>query len=78
MDWKLELVAVPVSDVDLAKAFYVEKLGFQADHDARPSDTIRVVQLTPQGSACSLVLGTELTNIEMPPWIAEGSAFSRF
>ena len=57
MDWKLELVAVPVSDVDRAKAFYTEKAGFHADHDHRVSDTIRFVQLTPPGSACSIALG---------------------
>ena len=58
MDWKLELVAVPVSDVDAAKAFYTEKVGFVADHDHRVSDEIRFVQLTPPGSACSIALGT--------------------
>jgi predicted enzyme related to lactoylglutathione lyase len=57
MDWKLELVAIPVSDVDRAKAFYSEKVGFHADHDQRVSDTIRFVQLTPPGSACSIALG---------------------
>jgi catechol 2,3-dioxygenase-like lactoylglutathione lyase family enzyme len=64
-DMKLELVPVPVSDIDRAKAFYVEKLGFNADHDVRPTDTVRVVQLTPPGSACSIVLGAGLPNIEM-------------
>jgi catechol 2,3-dioxygenase-like lactoylglutathione lyase family enzyme len=58
MDWKLELVAVPVSDVDRAKAFYTEKAGFNADHDHRVSDEIRFVQLTPPGSACSIAIGT--------------------
>ena len=58
MDWKLELVAVPVSDVDRAKAFYTEKAGFNVDHDHRVSDEIRFVQLTPPGSACSIALGT--------------------
>ena len=57
MDWKLELVAVPVSDVDRAKAFYSEKVGFHADHDHHVSDEIRFVQLTPPGSACSIALG---------------------
>ena len=52
MDWKLELIAVPVSDVDRAKAFYVEKAGFNPDHDHRVSDDLRFVQLTPPGSAC--------------------------
>ena len=63
MDMKLELVPVPVSDVDRAKAFYVEKLGFNADHDTRFGDTVRVVQLTPPGSACSIVMGTGLPEI---------------
>ena len=57
MDWKLELVAVPVSDVDRAKAFYSEKVGFNVDHDHHVSDEIRFVQLTPPGSACSIALG---------------------
>src|SRR5262245_43818937 len=57
MDWKLELVAGPVSDVDRAKAFYVEQVGFNADHDHTVSDEIRFVQLTPPGSACSIALG---------------------
>jgi predicted enzyme related to lactoylglutathione lyase len=57
MDWKLELVAIPVSDVDRAKAFYAEKVGFTADHDHRVSEEIRFVQLTPPGSACSIAFG---------------------
>lgn len=57
MDWKLELVAVPVSDVDRAKAFYTDKVGFNADHDHQVSDDIRFVQLTPPGSACSIAIG---------------------
>jgi catechol 2,3-dioxygenase-like lactoylglutathione lyase family enzyme len=57
MDWKLELVAIPVSDVDRAKWFYTEKVGFNADHDREVSDEIRFVQLTPPGSACSIALG---------------------
>jgi catechol 2,3-dioxygenase-like lactoylglutathione lyase family enzyme len=57
MDWKLELVAIPVSDVDRAKAFYADQLGFNADHDHTVSDDIRFVQLTPPGSACSIALG---------------------
>ena len=60
MDWRLELVQVPVSDVDRAKSFYTEKAGFNADHDHRVSDEIRFVQLTPPGSACSIALGTGL------------------
>jgi predicted enzyme related to lactoylglutathione lyase len=70
MDWKIELVAVPVSDVDRAKAFYVEQVGFNADHDHQVSDTMRFVQLTPPGSACSVVLGTGIT--EMPPGSQKG------
>jgi predicted enzyme related to lactoylglutathione lyase len=63
MDWKLELIAIPVSDVDRAKAFY-ERVGFNADHDHRVSDEIRFVQLTPPGSACSIAIGTGLTQSE--------------
>jgi catechol 2,3-dioxygenase-like lactoylglutathione lyase family enzyme len=70
MGMKLELVAVPVSDVDRAKAFYVEQLGFKADHDARPNDQLRFVQLTPPGSACSIVIGTGIT--EAKPGSAPG------
>jgi len=58
MDWRLELVQVPVSDVDRAKAFYTEQAGFNADHDHRVSDEIRFVQLTPPGSPTSIALGT--------------------
>src|SRR5438067_5183732 len=61
MDWKLELVAVPVSDVDRAKAFYAEQAGFDADHDHTVSDDMRFVQLTPRGSACSIALGKGIT-----------------
>ena len=64
MDWRLELVQVPVSDVDRAKAFYTEKAGFNADHDHRVSDEIRFVQLTPPGSDCSIALGTGLSGME--------------
>ena len=62
-DMKLELVPVPVSDVDRAKAFYVERVGFNLDHDVQVSDTVRVVQLTPPGSACSIVIGTGMGEI---------------
>src|SRR5213078_1467152 len=62
VDWKLELVAVPVSDVDRAKAFYTEKAGFKADHDHTISDELRFVQLTPPGSACSISLGNGIVN----------------
>jgi catechol 2,3-dioxygenase-like lactoylglutathione lyase family enzyme len=64
MDWKLELVAIPVSDVDRAKAFYTDKVGFNADHDHSVGDEIRFVQLTPPGSACSIALGTGLVDTE--------------
>ena len=64
MDWKLELVAVPVSDVDRAKAFYTEQVGFNADHDHRVSDEMRFVQLTPPGSACSIAIGTGIMETE--------------
>jgi len=62
VDWKLELIAVPVSEVDRAKAFYVEQVGFNADHDHRVSDDLRFVQLTPPGSACSIAIGTGITD----------------
>ncbi len=70
MDWKLELVAIPVSDVDRAKAFYTEKVGFNADHDHRVSDEIRFVQLTPPGSACSIALGIGIN--DAPPGSVQG------
>jgi predicted enzyme related to lactoylglutathione lyase len=63
MDMKLELVAVPVTDVDRAKAFY-EQVGFNTDHDHRVSEELRFVQLTPPGSACSIALGTGVTDAE--------------
>ena len=62
MDWKLELVAVPVSDVDRAKAFYADQVGFNADHDHHVSDEIRFVQLTPHGSACSITIGVGISD----------------
>jgi len=70
MDWKLELVAIPVADVDRAKSFYTEKVGFVADHDHRVSDEIRFVQLTPPGSACSIALGKGVT--DAPPGSVQG------
>jgi predicted enzyme related to lactoylglutathione lyase len=70
MDWKLELVAIPVSDVDRAKAFYTEQVGFIADHDHQVSDDLRFVQLTPPGSACSIAIGAGLT--EAPPGSVKG------
>jgi catechol 2,3-dioxygenase-like lactoylglutathione lyase family enzyme len=70
MDWKIELVAIPVTDVDRAKAFYVDQVGFHADHDHRVTDQLRFVQLTPPGSACSIVLGEGVT--EMSPGSQKG------
>jgi predicted enzyme related to lactoylglutathione lyase len=64
MDWKIELLAVPVSDIDRAKSFYVDQVGFNADHDHTVSDTLRFVQLTPPGSACSIVLDLNMTPME--------------
>ena len=61
MDWKLELVALPVKDVDEAKAFYVDQVGFHADHDHTVDENIRFVQLTPPGSACSITIGRGIT-----------------
>lgn len=63
MNWTLEVVVVPVSDVERARAFYAEKLGFAVDHDRRVSETRRVVQLTPRGSGCSIVIGTGLSRM---------------
>ena len=70
MDWKLELVSVPVSDVDRAKAFYVDQVGFNPDHDHQVNDDLRFVQLTPPGSPCSIAIGTGLT--QMTPGSIEG------
>jgi catechol 2,3-dioxygenase-like lactoylglutathione lyase family enzyme len=69
MDWRLELVQVPVTDVDRAKAFYTEKVGFVEDQDAEVGDGLRFVQLTPPGSACSIALGTGLS--DKPPGSAQ-------
>ena len=63
MDMKLELVPVPVSDVDRAKKFYVDQVGFNADHDHQVNEQLRFVQLTPPGSACSIVIGTGITDM---------------
>ena len=70
MDYKLELVAIPVSDVDRAKEFYVERAGFNPDHDHAVGDDIRFVQLTPPGSACSIAIGHGLT--DAPPGSVKG------
>jgi predicted enzyme related to lactoylglutathione lyase len=64
VDYRLELVAVPVSDVDRAKAFYADQAGFNSDHDHRVSDDLRFIQLTPPGSACSIALGKGITDAE--------------
>jgi catechol 2,3-dioxygenase-like lactoylglutathione lyase family enzyme len=70
MDWKLELIQVPVSDVDASIAFYTEKVGFMLDHDHTVNDQMRFVQITPPGSACSIAIGTGLT--AAPPGSAPG------
>ncbi|HUY44326.1 MAG TPA: VOC family protein [Streptosporangiaceae bacterium] len=62
MDWKLEVVVVPVTDIDRAKDFYLSKLGFQLDADTRPTEAMRVVHMTPPGSACSVVIGPVLVS----------------
>ena len=72
MKMKLELVQIPVTDVDRAKAFYVEKVGFHVDVDVRPNDQVRIVQLTPPGSACSIGLWAGLSNMEMKPGSLRG------
>ncbi len=72
MDMKLELVPIPVSDVDRAKAFYAEQLGFVVDVDVRPADGVRIVQLTPPGSACSIGMGTGIPVYEAPPGSVRG------
>ena len=64
MDWKLELIGVPVTDVDRAKAFYSEQVGFTVDHDHTVSEDIRFVQITPPGSACSIAFGQGLSPME--------------
>ncbi len=71
MDMKLELVPIPVSDVDRAKAFYADQVGFTVDHDHRLGDDVRFVQLTPPGSACSIVIGTSIT--DAAPGSAQGT-----
>jgi catechol 2,3-dioxygenase-like lactoylglutathione lyase family enzyme len=66
MDFKLELIPVPVADIDRAKQFYTAQVGFRLDHDVRPGATVRVVQLTPPGSGCSVVLAEGLAGLAMP------------
>ena len=70
LHWKLELIPIPVSDVDRAKQFYIEKLGFHLDHDVSPNPKMRVVQLTPVGSACSICIGTGI--VSTPPGSVQG------
>jgi catechol 2,3-dioxygenase-like lactoylglutathione lyase family enzyme len=70
MDMKIELVAIPVSDVDRAKAFYAERAGFNVDHDHAVSDEVRFIQLTPPGSACSITIGKGVT--DAPPGSVRG------
>jgi catechol 2,3-dioxygenase-like lactoylglutathione lyase family enzyme len=70
MDWKLELVAVPVTDVDRAKRFYSEQVGFVVDFDTKVSDEMRFAQLTPPGSACSIAVGIGI--VHTPPGSAQG------
>jgi catechol 2,3-dioxygenase-like lactoylglutathione lyase family enzyme len=70
MDWKLEVVVVPVADVERAKRFYNEQAGFAVDHDTQDNDEMHSVQLTPPGSACSIVVGTGM--IDMPPGSVKG------
>ena len=70
MDWKIELLAVPVTDIDRAKAFYVDQVGFNADHDVRVNESLRFVQLTPPGSACSIAIGEGIT--DMVPGTQQG------
>jgi len=70
MDWKLEVVPIPVSDVDRAKTFYTEQAGFNADHDHTVSEEIRFVQLTPPGSGCSISLGKGV--VDTPPGSVQG------
>jgi len=73
VDMKLELVPVPVTDIDRAKAFYTDRLGFVLDVDVQPADGVRVVQLTPPGSACSIVLSTGLDELaDMSPGSIKG------
>jgi catechol 2,3-dioxygenase-like lactoylglutathione lyase family enzyme len=70
MDWKLEVVVVPVTDVERAKRFYSEQVGFVVDHDTRVNDEMHIVQLTPPGSGCSIVVGSGMT--DMPPGSVKG------
>lgn len=70
MEWRIELVPIPVSDVDVSKVFYTEKVGFNLDHDFSPAEGVRVVQMTPPGSACSIVVGSGI--VDTPPGSIQG------
>ena len=70
MDWKIELIGIPVSDVERAKTFYTEQVGFVLDHDHQVSDDLRFIQLTPPGSACSITIGVGV--IDTPPGSVQG------
>jgi catechol 2,3-dioxygenase-like lactoylglutathione lyase family enzyme len=70
VDWKLEVVVIPVTDLDRAKAFYADQVGFTVDHDTTISDAMRIIQLTPPGSACSIVIGTGIPS--GPPGSVKG------
>src|SRR3954462_3534987 len=72
MDMKLELVPLPVTDVDRSLTFYVDRVGFQLDHDVQPGSGMRFVQLTPPGSACSIVIGTGMGNSDVAPGSVRG------
>jgi catechol 2,3-dioxygenase-like lactoylglutathione lyase family enzyme len=72
MKMKLELMQIPVTDIDRARAFYVDQVGFEVDVDVRPNDTVRIIQLTPPGSACSIGLWAGLPNMEMQPGSVKG------
>jgi predicted enzyme related to lactoylglutathione lyase len=73
MEMKLELVPIPVTDVERAKAFYVEQVGFHLDHDVQPGNGMRVIQLTPPGSACSILIGAGMGELSaMPPGCVKG------
>src|SRR3954454_7703946 len=72
MKMKLELVPIPVSDVDRAKTFYVDQVGFNLDHDVQPGNGMRIIQLTPPGSACSIVIGTGMGDLSSTPGAVKG------
>ena len=77
MDWKIELIFIPVTDVDRAKAFYVDQVGFHADHDQQVNEQLRFVQLTPPGSACSIAFGTGITQRGVQVVVSDAAAARR-